>query len=785
MFGKSLDELRRLAAPRSIEESRSLRMAVWASICLSIAALALQGVINPSIILASLLLISTGSLFSWWRRYRPNIPVKLTIAALTLVALASFLRQSYMNPYDTRTPLAELFLWVQVLHSFDLPRRRDLLFSLVSSFILLALAASYSLSASFAWMVLLWLICASLSLYFAERSRLLSFSGNVSGKSSSPSPGGTGAALRGLSATLSLLLVAVVVVGLLVGALIPRVPATYIRSLPFSLRRSWFSAAGHSVRNPGYPQLPLRPPDRPFEVNPQAYFGFAPYLDLRARGELVDLPVMRVRASEPAYWRGLAFPTYDGSSWLLPEEEPRKLGATSQPLKLPAPEKDAHLAGKTVLQTYYLENDQPNVVFAAYLPSLLYYPSDYVYCDDSGIRSPFELSEGLVYSVISHCIDLSDERLASLGGSVLQGSLHPYLETGLYQGSEAAQEALRDNPYLAASGKLPYLLLPPLPERVIALAREIIPRDAGPVQRVQAIEDFLRREYSYSLDVPPLPPGRDAVDFFLFEARRGYCEHFATAHAVLCRLAGVPSRVVTGYSTGEYNPLTGLYEVSLKEAHAWVEVYLAGVGWVTREPTPGFALPESRDPHGVYWVLRDFVAWVGRTLSSVLPSPLRAGLRRGFSALRRGLSDLLSGILYSSRQEPWLPAMFGAVVLLALAAGRYLPRRRRVLTLSRTGAPPEVMRLFLEGMERMGFPRRPGQTLGEYLASLRPALPEVDLREELSLYEKARYGGCRLEQEELRRFRKGMDEALRAARSRKGRGRSLIRRLRGGGAGRP
>ncbi len=727
MSGKSLRNLRRLAAPRDIEESGGLRLAVWASVCVSIAALGLQEVINASLVLASLLLISAGSLFSWWRRHRSNIPVKLTIAALTLVALASFLRRSYLQPFDTRAPLAELFLWVQVLHSFDLPRRRDLLLSLVSSFIILALAASYSLTSSFAWVVLLWLACAAPSLYFAQRSRLASFSRNGHLKS----PPRT--VWRGVSATLSLLLVFVVVVGLLVGAFIPRIPATYIRSLPFSLRRPWFSSQGYSVRNPGYPQLPLRPPDRPLEVNPEAYFGFGTFLDLRARGKLVDLPVMLVRASEPAYWRGLAFSVYNGYSWVLPEEEPPRLGTPYQPFTIPAPECQSHLARKTILQTYYLQSDQPNVIFAAYRPSLLYYPSDYVYHDESGTRSPFELTEGLVYSVVSHSIDMSEEEMASLGAFATGEAMRPYLE------------------------------LPEMPERVKELVRKIIPSDAGPLERVKAIEDFLKSEYAYSLDVPPLPPGQDAVDHFLFETRRGYCEHFATAHAVLCRLAGVPSRVVTGYATGEYNPVTGLYEVTLDDAHAWVEVYLAGVGWVTREPTPGFSLPESRGSYGLSWVFRDFFAWVGRTLSSLLPPSLRSALKRGLSALGGGLSPLASGVLYSARSAPWLPSALALLLMAGLILRVHLRKRRA--TASNAPALHSLMGIFLEDAGRLGYPRPPGSTLKEYFSMLKEAIPGLDLEAELLLYERARYGGHPLDVGELQRFREGMLHAMHALRS--------------------
>jgi len=80
----------------------------------------------------------------------------------------------------------------------------------------------------------------------------------------------------------------------------------------------------------------------------------------------------------------------------------------------------------------------------------------------------------------------------------------------------------------------------------------------------------------------------DAVEYFLFEQKRGYCEQFSSSLAVMARSQGIPARVVTGYAPGEYNPFTGYYDVRASDAHAWVEVYFPGYGWSTFDPTPSF-----------------------------------------------------------------------------------------------------------------------------------------------------------------------------------------------------
>ena len=103
---------------------------------------------------------------------------------------------------------------------------------------------------------------------------------------------------------------------------------------------------------------------------------------------------------------------------------------------------------------------------------------------------------------------------------------------------------------------------------------------------------FHNEEFFYTLDPPAL--GRNPVDQFLFDTRQGFCEHYASAFAVMMRSVGIPSRIVLGYQGGELNPLGGHLIVRQADAHAWTEVWLKDVGWRRVDPTAAVA-PERID----------------------------------------------------------------------------------------------------------------------------------------------------------------------------------------------
>ncbi len=120
--------------------------------------------------------------------------------------------------------------------------------------------------------------------------------------------------------------------------------------------------------------------------------------------------------------------------------------------------------------------------------------------------------------------------------------------------------------------------------RTLALAKTWREMSTDPEQLVQRGLAFFNREAFYYTLTPPLIEG-DSVDGFMFDTRRGFCEHYAAAFATLMRGAGIPSRIVTGYHGGEYNPIGDYFILRQRDAHAWVEVWSNDRGWVRIDPT--------------------------------------------------------------------------------------------------------------------------------------------------------------------------------------------------------
>jgi Transglutaminase-like enzymes, putative cysteine proteases len=152
-----------------------------------------------------------------------------------------------------------------------------------------------------------------------------------------------------------------------------------------------------------------------------------------------------------------------------------------------------------------------------------------------------------------------------------------------------------------------YLQLPgELPNRVRALAGKLTAKSANRYEAVMAILNYLKSSrFTYSTDQVPKPvKNQDYVDQFLFTSRAGYCDNFSTSMVVLLRSAGIPSRWVKGFATGEYTGQTevkvkgktvtqSVYQIKNADAHSWVDVYFPGSGWVSFDPTPTFADPSS------------------------------------------------------------------------------------------------------------------------------------------------------------------------------------------------
>lgn len=129
-----------------------------------------------------------------------------------------------------------------------------------------------------------------------------------------------------------------------------------------------------------------------------------------------------------------------------------------------------------------------------------------------------------------------------------------------------------------------YLQLPDdLPQRVRDLAAQLTAGRQAPLDKAKAIEEYLRT-FPVSYDVRPVPPGRDAVDFFLFDEKKGYSDYQASAMVVLLRAVGVPARMAVGYTVDEFDLSVNRYLLREKHAYAWPEVFFPTFGWAEFAP---------------------------------------------------------------------------------------------------------------------------------------------------------------------------------------------------------
>jgi len=289
---------------------------------------------------------------------------------------------------------------------------------------------------------------------------------------------------------------------------------------------------------------------------------------------LGNIPVFQVQATEPHYWRAVTYDRYTGSGWANTDD---------QILVLPANDDRLSPASYAMQRefTYRIRMLQSG-------ESLLFFAGQPLRSSLSArvSLSYLELSEGQVATDVSM---LSALRTLPRNQS--------YTIVSLVSGATARQlrAAGTDYPDWVLER---YLQLPDtLPRRVRTLSREITKGVDTPYDQAEAIQNYLRRiPYDRAIHAPPA--GSDAVDWFLFENRKGYCDYYASAMTVLCRAIGIPARISQGYASGEYLPASRSYQVRQLDAHAWPEVYFPGYGWIEFEPTssqPLIARPEESE----------------------------------------------------------------------------------------------------------------------------------------------------------------------------------------------
>ena len=247
------------------------------------------------------------------------------------------------------------------------------------------------------------------------------------------------------------------------------------------------------------------------------------------------------------------------------------------------------------------------------------------------------------------------------------------------------------------------------------------------------LDHFNTQPFVYTLK-PPLLPDDDAMDVFMFDTRRGFCEHYAYAFTVMMRAAGIPARVVAGYQGGEVNPVNKTVIVHQFDAHAWAEVWLPGEGWVRVDPTAAVA------PQRIEMGLEEAVAAEGTFLADSPLSPLRYRSVAWINQLRLRYDAL------TYRWQSWVVGFDGQVqfkllrdVFGEVSAGRFaaaligtwalvlLPVAISLLRKRDTKPQRPLDKLYLqlcERLEKLGYPRMTGESAVHYAERVSQQCPE-------------------------------------------------------------
>jgi transglutaminase-like putative cysteine protease len=410
-----------------------------------------------------------------------------------------------------------------------------------------------------------------------------------------------------------------------------------------------------------------------------------------------DSPAFRATfdgAAPPAmelYWRGPVFWRFDGKAWKVGFYG-SNVSAAAQP---PA-------AGALWSYSVQLEPNERNWLFALDYPATV--PADTRLSLDFQLIRRDPVIQLLKYAMISN-------------------------------------PDFTDSPELPVTLRAQALELPegsnPRTRRLLETWRRETPDDAALVQRV--LDHFNQQPFHYSLDAPLL--GRDPVDDFLFETRMGFCEHYASAFAVMMRTVGIPSRIVTGYMGGWYNALGDYYLVRQSDAHAWAEVWLQGQGWVRVDPTA--AVSPLRVQSGSLGALS--------APRHLIDYPWLRQVRNSFDIVQQRWNDWV--IEYGAAQQSRLftplgfdqasPAMLVASLFLAIAlfGAILVPIVLRIRGPGRSDPVRKAWHRFLKRLERAGFASQPSSGPIELAGAAAAVMPAsaAAIHRIANLYTRCRY----------------------------------------------
>jgi protein-glutamine gamma-glutamyltransferase len=647
----------RLRLPASpVENSLEARAFVFSGFCVAVLAIVLYGqdYVVPA---AGIVATAAGHVISYRGRSRKRgVLGQVLLASLVFAALAYFLADSVLALFGGVLPQANFAIALVAVTSLDLKTRRNCYSSLWISLAILYLAAVYAWDYPFGILVALWAVCLA-GFWMASHLRRM------------------GANFSAPPAALAAVVLGVLAIGLAGFVLIPQ-PASFAPS-PLVVSLPNVVSFRGELENPALPLVQL-------SGDPS---GATSTVDLHFRGRLGDSPVMYVRTGAPAYWRGLVFDTYQGGVWTTSTHGFREMQPFIPPRLLP-PAPPNNLG--TFVQVFRVLRPLPGVISAAYPIQSLYAPVTSLREDAYGtFFTPDLLRPGQTYSVVSYLPNLTAKELqADVALSLTDGA-----GPSSYLDSSALSQRARDLAQTAVGGHI-----------------------TNEFDEVMALTNYMQANFRYSQQLGHVPPGRDPVDWFLFDVKIGYCEQFATAETLMLRSLGIPARLATGYSTGTYDPVLDQSVVRERDAHAWVEVWFPNHGWVPVDPSPGYsALAATQFPSH----------WAAGGIARLIPH-----LEIGAPLAAIGSLGLVAAIP---------PAV--VIALLVVFGWAWLRTRRWT---RRANAPPgesELLRLYERVQRKLGHRRAPPETPLEYLNGAGPGSMQAVLDDVTQAVNEGAYAG--------------------------------------------
>ncbi|HYQ47859.1 MAG TPA: DUF3488 and transglutaminase-like domain-containing protein, partial [Thermodesulfovibrionales bacterium] len=278
--------------------------------------------------------------------------------------------------------------------------------------------------------------------------------------------------------------------------------------------------------------------------------GFSDKVDFGSFGNVKrdQTIVMRIElnraVSPPYYWRGKTMDYFDGISWRNTTRQNRRIQKAADEFLFSLYDRDT-----AVVQNVFLEPIDSDAIFGlAKISAVNTDTFALMVDDDMDISMPGRSSKRVRYMVYSD-------------------------PAGFYAGKREPK----------------YLQMPPGMSRIRALAEDVTRSASNDRQKARMIEEYLKGNYTYSLSTSPPPSGMNVIEDFLFNSRKGYCEHYAASMVMMLRSIGIPSRIVNGFYGGERNDYGNYLIIRQSDAHAWVEA-LIGNAWRRFDPTPAVSL---------------------------------------------------------------------------------------------------------------------------------------------------------------------------------------------------